>query len=173
MQFQGRNNSAYYSKQQVTIHPAVVHFKKPKRTTRGWQFIGRGTINPQELRYIISDETAHTAETILAFMKTLIPQIKTLVNGLQTIHYLTDLPTSQYRNANMFNITFLHPVLFDVTATWQYFESGHRKGSCDGVGGAVKRSANLAVKRRLIQTANDFFRRGIEHMIKTSRRSSF
>ena len=53
--------------------------------------------------------------------------------------------------------------MFGIGATWQYFESGHGKGSCDSVGGAVKRNADLAVRKgQLIQTAKDFYNFGIE-----------
>ena len=44
-----------------------------------------------------------------------------------------------------------------------YFESGHGKGSCDGVGGAVKRSADMALKKgHLIKSAQDFYRWGVQ-----------
>ena len=53
--------------------------------------------------------------------------------------------------------------MFGRGATWQYFESGHGKGACDGVEGAVQRNADLALKKgQLIQTAKDFYNFGIE-----------
>ena len=61
----------------------------------------------------------------------------------------------------MFNITTHHRELFGVNATWQYFESGHGKGAYDGVGGAVKPSADLAVKMgTLIKTADNLYNWG-------------
>ena len=57
----------------------------------------------------------------------------------------------------------VHEELFQVCVTWNYFESGHVKGPCNGVGGSVKRSADLAIKKGLIiKTASDFYNWGIE-----------
>ena len=148
--------SAYYSKEQVTIHPSVVHFNKANPAEASSLLSHKSFV-------IVSDETSHTSGTIFAMIKELVPKIKELVPSLETIHYLSDSPTSQYRNANMFNITSLHKQLFDVSATWQYFESGHGKGPCDGVGGAIKRNADLAVKKgKLIRTAREFYNWGVE-----------
>ena len=113
--------SAYYSKEQVTIHPSVVHFNKANPEEASSSLSHKSFV-------IVSDETSHTSGTIFAMIKELVPKIKELVPSLETIHYLSDSPTSQYRNANMFNITSLHKQLFDVSATWQYFESGHGWG---------------------------------------------
>ena len=74
------------------------------------------------------------------------------------IHYLTDSPTSQYRNKMIFSVVANHHELFGVNASWIYFEAGHGKGSCEGVGGTVKRLADQAVKsgHACIQDAMDF-----------------
>jgi len=44
-------------------------------------------------------------------------------------------------------------------ASWHFFESGHGKGPCDGIGGTTQRNADNAVKqgKDLIQDAHDFF----------------
>ena len=56
-----------------------------------------------------------------------------------------------------------HKTSFNIKATWSYFESGHGKGPCDGVGGAVKRSADTAVQKgQLIKDAKQFFEWGSE-----------
>ena len=49
--------------------------------------------------------------------------------------------------------------LSSVRGDWLYFEAGHGKGPCNGVGGAANRRADEAVKRSVasIQTAQDFF----------------
>ena len=49
--------------------------------------------------------------------------------------YDTGSPTSQYRNKQIFSILANHDRLFpDVKAFWLYFEAGHGKNPCDGVG---------------------------------------
>ena len=179
-QFGEEVQSAYYSKSQVTIHPAVIIYKKPEEGNVQSQSEHSGLLDEREEGnmqaeseqkpvllhksiVIVSDETAHTAATIFAFLKELVPKVQKVVPDVEVIHYLSDSPTSQYRNCNMFNITAMHKSMFNVSASWQYFESGHGKGPCDGVGGAVKRSADLAVKKgAMIQTAQEFFNWGLQ-----------
>ena len=60
----------------------------------------------------------------------------------------------------MFMVIATHQTMFiEITASWQYFEAGHGKGPCDGVGGTAKRQADSAVKRQIcsIQNADDFY----------------
>ena len=64
----------------------------------------------------------------------------------------------------MFAVVCDHSKLFGgVQAQWDYFEAGHGKGPCDGIGGTVKHLADEAVKRRdvhvhvVIQDAHNFF----------------
>lgn len=104
-----------------------------------------------------------SAPTTYAFIKKVIPEIKQLVPNVTVIHCLTDSPTCQYQNKHISNLTAHHQFLFDIAATWQYFETGHGKGPCDGVGGNAERNADLAVKRGLaIQSAEAFYRWGFE-----------
>ena len=80
--------------------------------------------------------------TVFAIMKRLVSEMKTVTPDLKHIHYYTDSPTSQYRNKSIFYIVSGHKSLFGVSASWNYFEAGHGKGPCDGVGGSVKRMAD-------------------------------
>ena len=51
-----------------------------------------------------------------------------------------------------------HKALFGFPASWNYFETGHGKGPCDGVGGTSERMADQATKRNIkIQSAADFY----------------
>ena len=47
-----------------------------------------------------------------------------------------------------------------MKASWNYFEVGHGKGPCDGIGGTAKRMADEAIKHGKveIQDALDFYR---------------
>jgi hypothetical protein len=49
--------------------------------------------------------------------------------------------------------------MYGVKATWNYFEAGHGKGPCDGLGGLTKRLADEAVNmgKTTIQDAYEFF----------------
>ena len=70
---------------------------------------------------------------------------------------LTDSPTSQYRNKVIFNTIANHEVLYGVKAKWNFWEAGHGKGPCDGLGGTcttwlmrLLRQGKLQFKTRLI-----------------------
>ncbi|CAG2223343.1 unnamed protein product [Mytilus edulis] len=144
--------SAYFDKASVTLHPVVLYYKVD------------GDINLHHKSFVfVSDEPGHNSSTVYAFIKDLIPKILQIAPGTKAVHYITDSPTSQYRNKYIFHLVTLHGMLFDgITASWHYFEAGHGKGPCDGVGGTAKRLADMAVRQQkvVIQTPVDFFNWG-------------
>ncbi|XP_071956012.1 uncharacterized protein [Antedon mediterranea] len=138
--------SAYWNQTGVTLHPIVAYFHD-------------GEIKHHSM-VAVSDTRAHNASTVFAILKKLVPKLRGILPELKTIHYWTDSPTSQYRNKTIFSIISNHNILFhNINASWDYFEAGHGKGPCDGIGGTVKRLADEAVKRgaAVIQDAHDFF----------------
>ena len=71
-------------------------------------------------------------------------------------------------NTFTFELTHQIPSIFDVISTflelygshasWHYFESGHGKGPCDGVGTANRNADNAVNQGKvLIQNAADFY----------------
>ncbi|CAC5426436.1 unnamed protein product [Mytilus coruscus] len=144
--------SVYFDKASVTLHPVVLYYKVD------------GDINLHHKSFVfVSDEPGHNSSTVYAFIKDLIPMILQIAPGTKTVHYITDSPTSQYRNKYIFHLITLHGMLFDgITASWHYFEAGHGKGPCDGVGGTAKRLADIAARQQkvVIQTPVDFFNWG-------------
>ena len=143
--------SAYFDKGSVTLHPVVSYYKDADHNLQ------------HTSRVYISGTPSHTSGSVYAFMKLITDQMKTDHPGLECIHYVTDSPTSQYRNQYTMYITAYHETLFGVKASWQFFEAGHGKGPCDGVGGTTKRLADSAVKCQtvIIQNAEDFYEWGI------------
>ena len=111
----------------VTLHPVVSYMKSPD-----------GEIIHTS-RVFVSDELGHNATTVYTITKKLVADMKKTSPNLSHIHYYTDGPTSQYRNKTIFYIVSNHMNLFSVVASWNYFEAGHGKGPCDGVGGTVKK----------------------------------
>lgn len=107
----------------------------------------------------MSDEMGHCSSTVLTIIDHLIIEIKRLVPQTKCIHYWTDSPTSQYRNKVIFNTVANHESLYGIEARWNYWEAGHGKGPCDGLGGTCKRMADDAIKtgKLAIQDAADFF----------------
>ena len=139
--------SAYWNASMVTLHPAVAYMQSTD---------GKMEHNS---RVFVSDELGHNAGTVFAILKKLLSEMKLASPNLTHVHYYTDSPTSQYRNKTIFYIISKHKSLFGVSASWNYFEAGHGKGPCDGVGGSVKRMADEAVRQQkvIIQDASDFF----------------
>ena len=121
--------SAYYSKDQITLHPAVFHHRTevdaPLKVTSACY---------------VSDVTDHTAPMVFAILKQIVTLAKQTVPELKYMHYLSDSPSSQYRNKHLMYIIAQHDNMFGIPCTWPYFESGHGKGPCDGIGGSSKRS---------------------------------
>ena len=54
-----------------------------------------------------------------------------------------------------------HRNIFGVNAIWDFFDSGHGKGPCNGIGGTSKRTADLAIRQGKItvQDAPEYFER--------------
>lgn len=62
------------------------------------------------------------------------------------IHFISDGPTTQYRNKLIFYL--LANKIFDFgfsSATWSFLEAGHGKGAADVIGAVIKRSADRFV----------------------------
>ena len=81
---------------------------------------------------------------------------------MRVILYLLNSITSKYRNKTMFQFVLIRGEAFGISssARWNFLESGHDNGSCDGLGASVKISADNAVKQEdvSIQSAADFFK---------------
>ena len=76
---------------------------------------------------------------------------------LNTLHIITDSPSSQYRNRSILCVVAHFPALFYITASWTWLEAGHGKEPCDGAGGAIKKKPDHLVKaRQFISNAQVF-----------------
>ena len=62
------------------------------------------------------------------------------------IHFISDGPTSQYRNKTAFYLASTVPFMrgFEYV-TWNFSEASHGKGAPDGIGGALKNLADRLV----------------------------
>ena len=141
--------SAYWNSSAVSLHPVVAYFRDD-----------RNILNHKNFVYV-SDDLGHNFGHVFTIMKNIISEIKEIVPDLKMVHYWTDSPSSQYRNKSAFYVISDHENIFGVPAIWNYFESGHGKGPCDGVGGTSKRIADMAIKQGkiIIQDASDYFQK--------------
>ena len=134
----------------MTLHPCVVYSRDSTEE------------NLQHKSYVyISDVLHHNSAMVLAILKILIKKdLQVLIQRqhIKKIHYITDSPFSPYRNKFMFHLLVSHHEMFGVDAVWDYFETGHGKGPCDGVGGSVKRMADQATRQgKCITDARTFY----------------
>ena len=138
--------SSYYNKPSVSLHPVVIYFKDETD----------GSLKHKSYIYC-SDDTDHKAAAIFTIMRKLNEDLNVDLPLIDTLHYVSDSPTSQYRNKTLFQVVAHHQTLFGKKATWTYMEAGHGKGASDGVGGSSKRLADVAIKRGIkIQNAEDY-----------------
>ncbi|KAL3854818.1 hypothetical protein ACJMK2_014063 [Sinanodonta woodiana] len=102
------------NKNAVTLHPVVIHTKDKEDEVK--------VKHTSLVVLVVSDELSLTSLTVFAIMKHVVKEVKAVLQNVEMVHYMTDLPTSQYKNKLIFSILF-----------WLYFEAGHGKGPCDGV----------------------------------------
>ena len=136
--YQNEPSQVFYDKNQITVHPMVVHFTEDG-SLKHKSFIG------------ITDVTKHSAPTTVAFLLKLIPEVKKIKPMLSTVHYISDSPANQYRNKYIIKFLSEHSLYFNgVLATWDYHEAGHGKGPCDGVGGSFKKSIETLLRNLIL-----------------------
>ena len=140
-------SSVYYNNQQLSIFPMVMYYHAADGDgIQHKSFAG------------ITEETAHTAPTTVAFIKALISNAKVLVPGLTCIHFLSDSPSSQFRNKRICKFMRMLSTLIGISLTWTWMESGHGKGPCDGAGGSLKKAADNVVKsNQVIRSREEFW----------------
>ena len=118
--------SAYWNATAISLHTMVVYSNSNGNSTRVQSYVA------------VSDVMSHNASSVYTILKKLVSLLKKEHPNLQAIHYLSDSPTSQYRNKTMFQFVSMHEEEFAIKAQWSYLESGHGKGPCDGLGASVK-----------------------------------
>ncbi|CAH0550877.1 unnamed protein product [Brassicogethes aeneus] len=124
------------SKQQISLHTVVIYYRPSSESTA------------VPLSFCtMSDDLRHDPVAICVHLDLVISEIRKRVPVLYTTHFLSDGPTTQYRNRKMFFLigAYLSEKLQTNTVRWHYSESGHGKGAPDGVGGYIKREADRLV----------------------------
>ena len=99
----------------------------------------------------ISDCTRHYPAGIWAHLQPVLRDIQASDANITTVHFVSDGPTTQYRNKSNFYLASVIPrKLGNERVTWNFLEASHGKGAADGIGGAVKRQAD-----RFVAEGND------------------
>lgn len=113
-----------------------------------------------QLYATISASLWHDERAVWAHLEPVLKDMMKNCNQSPTIlHVMSDGPVTQYRNKNNFYLLSTIPFLSGFQqVTWNFSEKSHGKGAPDGVGGAVKRTADSAVQRGAdVQTPEDFY----------------
>ncbi|WAQ99020.1 hypothetical protein MAR_023393 [Mya arenaria] len=144
--------SAYWNATAITLHPTVIY----KKATDG-------KLTHDSIVFV-SEVLQHNAAMVQVIIQKVIKYIQESDKSIKGIHFWTDSPTSQYRNKTVFDIVSRLETEFGIKGSWHYLESGHGKGTCDGVGGTTKRNADNAIKQGkvIIQDEEDFYKWAIQ-----------
>lgn len=122
------------SRTQITLHTGVLY---TKNAVQGFASLS------ENLRHDSCAVTAHLEETIKQLIS------KGCLDNIDTLHFMSDGPTAQYKNKNMFYLTTQYLVQkfprFQKL-TYNYSESGHGKNAADGIGASIKRTADDLIK---------------------------
>lgn len=123
------------SKPQVSLHTVVVYYRKTDNSNSNISYC------------TISNSLRHDPSAICVHLGYIFEDIKSLVPTIRHVNFLSDGPSTQYRNKKMFYLiaTHINEQLGAETIRWHYSESGHGKGAPDGVGGCIKRMADYKV----------------------------
>ena len=117
------------SKRQVSLHTGICYIGQSRTVT----FCS------------MSDTMTHDPVGIWAHLMPVLEQIMPSTE-IHTVHFVSDGPTTQYRNQSNFGLTQVIPFGMGYrNVTWNFLEAGHGKGPADGIGGSIKRSADRFV----------------------------
>jgi hypothetical protein len=125
------------NRKQFTLHTVQVYYKPDIYSTlRSKSFC------------TLSKYNDHSAPAVWAHLQPIFKFLRETCPQLNTIHFLSDSPSTQYRNKTLFYLfsQALQPVVPAIqSATWNYSAAGHGKGAPDGIGGTLKRTADRIV----------------------------
>uniref|UniRef100_UPI00358F15CF uncharacterized protein n=1 Tax=Myxine glutinosa TaxID=7769 RepID=UPI00358F15CF len=150
------NYSCKYSSQIQAVHFGASHQQATLHT--GVLYVGGkpepvcfSTISP--CRHKSPPAIWQHLNPVLDYLQATHPQVSVL-------HFLSDGPCTQYKQRGNFFLfsTELYRRGF-MAGSWNFFEASHGKGAPDGVGGALKRSADMMVaKGRDIPDAEELYK---------------
>jgi len=130
------------SKRQVSLHTGIVYTKQSTVPFCS-----------------VSDSLKHGPAAIWAHLDPVVKHIQVTQPTVKGIHFISDGPTTQYRNKQNFYLWSQKVEEYGCNmSTWNFLEASHGKGAADGIGAAVKRNADTQVNvhQKDITCAKDF-----------------
>lgn len=94
----------------------------------------------------LSDCLKHSPTAIWGHLTPVLEYAKEKFKSAKNVFFLSDGPTTQYRNKQNFYLLSKIPFKMDFqSVNWNFTEAGHGKGAPDGIGAVVKREADRIV----------------------------
>ncbi|XP_063529023.1 uncharacterized protein LOC134740476 [Cydia strobilella] len=122
------------SRNQITLHTVVVYLHDKDKNYKVSSFCS------------VSPCNIHQPAAIWAHLHPILTSIIEDYPEIDTIHYFSDGPFSQYRQKGNFFLACTKTFDYGFQAfSWSFFEAGHGKGAADGIGGFLKREADNKV----------------------------
>ncbi|KAI8442485.1 hypothetical protein MSG28_005977 [Choristoneura fumiferana] len=143
------------SRKQVSLHTVMVYIFNPDTKYTAHSFC------------TISSSNCHQPAAIWAHLEPIMQWIRKEYTLVDTIHFFSDGPSTQYRQKQNFYLLCTRYFDFGFAAvTWSFFEAGHGKGPADGIGGFLKRTADKIIATgHDISNADQFFEK-LKHTSK-------
>lgn len=117
------------NRQQVTIRTRVAY-----------------SVSSSQCYATISKSLRHDECTVWAHIKLVIDDFqKRNEHAIDTLYVLSDGPATQYHNRASFLMSSIPYTWGFKRVTWNFLECSHGKGAPDGVGGVLKRKADMHV----------------------------
>ena len=119
------------SRAMLTLHTGMIYTKT----------FSRGFVT-------VSESLRHDASSVIAHLKPILDEVLSEHPEIKNLHFLSDGPSTQYRNKTMFyliasHVSEMYPNI--RTIIYNYSEAGHGKGAADGIGGSTKRILDRCV----------------------------
>ena len=117
-------------RQQTTMHTGVAY-----------------SVSGSQCYATISQGLRHDERAVWAHIKPVIDDFRRRhENAIDTLHVLSDRPATQYQNrSNCFLMSSIPYTWGFKRVTWNFSERSHGKGTSDGLGGVLKRKADMHV----------------------------
>ena len=119
------------SHKQVSLHTVVAYTK-----------------GSQSSYCTLSSSFRHDPSAIWTHLRPVLHDLQEKNPSVRVLHMVSDGPTTQYRCKKNFFFLSTEPFKMGFKkVTWNFLEAGHGKGPADGVGAAVKRTADALVAK--------------------------
>ena len=135
---QGEIQSAYFHRNQVTLHPVIMYFKCPR---------GCGELVADEFM-CISPDLMHDSLAAHRYLREGIKHLQANEIPIEKGYFFSDNCTSQFKCYKVFQLMSKLGKKFQITVECHYFGAGHGKSRADGWTGRFKMWTEKAIRAK-------------------------